>query len=176
MEFEEGRMSANQPEAGKTSPSRGEKKSAESHQLAISMDSMGDYEFRVRFDKAFYSDLLMDEPPPLGGDKAPNASRVLAAAVGNCLSASLLFCARKAHVNIQGVHTEVKVNYVRNEQGRLRIGKIDVDIQPRFDPAELQKAQRCLELFEDYCVVTQSVRKGIDVSVAVNTSASTAVE
>jgi organic hydroperoxide reductase OsmC/OhrA len=79
-------------------------------------------------------------------------------------------------VNIREVHTEVKVNYVRNEQGRLRIGKIDVDIQPKFDPAELQKAQRCLELFEDYCVVTQSVRKGIDVSVAVNASASAAVE
>ena len=169
-------MSANQTEAGKTPPSQGGKKSTESHQFAISMDSMGDYEFRVRFDKAFYSDLLMDEPPPLGGDKAPNASRMLAAAVGNCLSASLLFCARKAHVNVQGVHTEVRVNYVRNEQGKLRIGKIDVAIEPKFDPAEIQKAQRCLELFEDYCVVTQSVRKGIDVSVAVNTTVSPAVE
>jgi organic hydroperoxide reductase OsmC/OhrA len=144
----------------------------ESRKFAITLDSMGDYEFRIRFDKESFNELIMDEQPPFGSDKGPDASRILAAAVGNCLSASLLFCARKARVNIEGMHTEVQVDYVRNEKGRLRIGKIGVDIHPRFDPAELPKAQRCLELFEDYCAVTQSVRNGIDVSVAVDTTQS----
>jgi len=148
----------------------------ESRGFAITMDNLGEYEFRVRFDKELYEELVMDEQPPLGSDKGPDASRLLAAAVGNCLSASLLFCARKARVDIEGIHTEVKVDYVRNEQGRLRIGKIGVDIRPRFDSAELPKAQRCLELFEGYCVVTQSVRKGIDVTVEVNTSQSSKAE
>jgi len=111
--------------------------------------------------------LCGDEPPPLGKDKAPNASRFLAAAVGNCLSASLLFCARKSRVDIEGVHTEVTVHYARNEQGRIRIGKIDVQVEPRFAESDPAKMQRCLEIFEDYCVVTQSVRKGIDISVLV---------
>ncbi len=144
-----------------------EKGSVESRQFSITVDSLGDYEFRVSFDKESHGALLMDEPPPLGGDKGPNASRILAAAVGNCLSASLLFCARKARIGVQTIHSEVKVTYSRNDKGRLRIGRMEVVISPRFNSADLPKAQRCLELFEDYCVVTQSVRQGIEISVSV---------
>lgn len=161
-------MDHTQPEAAKPDPDGERRKSAESQQFGITMDSTGDYEFRIRFDKESYGVLTMDEPSPLGTDRGPNASRILAAAIGNCLSASLLFCARKARINIHNVHTEARVNYTRNEQGRLRIGKIEVEVYPRFDSADLPKAQRCLELFEDYCVVTQSVRQGMNISVRVN--------
>jgi uncharacterized OsmC-like protein len=109
----------------------------------------------------------MDEPPPLGQDSAPNPSRLLAAAVGNCLSASFLFSARKVRASLESLHTTVKVWYARNEKGRLRIGKIKVEIEPKFDPADADKIARCIGIFEDYCVVTQSVRTGVDTSVTV---------
>jgi uncharacterized OsmC-like protein len=49
---------------------------------------------------------------------------VLAAAIGNCLSASLVFCAaRKAGVKLSRVSAEVKVQIVRNENKRLRVGR-----------------------------------------------------
>ena len=140
---------------------------SEPAKISITMDQIQDYQFRVKFDKEQYPDLLMDEPPPAGRDTAPNASRLLAATVGNCLSASLLFSARKVRANIEAIHTTVKVWYARNETGRLRIAKIKVEIEPKFDAADIDKIQRCLDIFEDYCVVTQSVRRGIDVSVAV---------
>jgi uncharacterized OsmC-like protein len=136
-------------------------------QFSITMDQIQDYEFRVKFDKDQYPDLMMDEPPPVGGDTAPNPSRLLAAAVGNCLSASLLFSTRKLRVNLRRIHTTVKVWYARNEQGRLRISNIKVEIDPEFDEADAAKMERCLSMFEDYCVVTQSVRKGFNVSVTV---------
>ena len=136
--------------------------------ITITMEQIRDYEFRVKFDKEQYPDLLLDEPPPVGHDTGPNPSRLLAAAAGNCLSASFLFSARKMRVNIQSLHTTVKVWYTRNEKGRLRIGKMKVAIAPKFDPADASKIQRCLELFEDYCVVTQSIRSGIDVSVSMD--------
>lgn len=135
--------------------------------FSITLDQVQDYEFRVKFDKEQIEDLMTDEPPPLGRDKAPNASRLLAAAVGNCLSASLVFCARKARLNMQGLHTEVALQYARNEKGRLRVGQIDVEIEPKFDESQPDKAERCLGLFEDYCAVTQSVRGGIPISVSV---------
>jgi uncharacterized OsmC-like protein len=141
--------------------------SAEPGRFSITLDSIKDYEFRVKFDKEQFEDILMDEPPPVGGDTGPNAPRLLAAAVGNCLSASLLFCARKSRVDVDGLHTEVSVQYTRNEKGRIRIGKIEVAIEPKIDRSEPDKAQRCLDLFQDYCVVTESVRKGIEVSVEV---------
>ena len=141
--------------------------SDESRQFTISIDCIKDFEFRVKFDNPSYQDLMMDEPPPVGQDSAPNPSRLLAAAIGGCLSASLLFSARKLRLNMQGMHSQVTVQHTRNEKGRLRISKIDVEISPDIAEPDPQKLQRCLDLFEDFCVVTQSVRKGIDVSVTV---------
>jgi uncharacterized OsmC-like protein len=139
--------------------------------FTITLDQVQDYEFHVKFDKAQFQDLMTDEPPPLGRDTAPNASRLLAAAVGNCLSASLVFCARKARLEMRGLHTEVSLQYARNEKGRLRVGKIDVVIVPKFDESQPEKTERCLGLFEDYCTVSQSVRAGIPMSVSVRREA-----
>lgn len=136
-------------------------------EFQISVEQISGYEFRVRFDKEQYPELLMDEPAPLGKDSAPNPSRVLSAAIGNCLSASLLFCAAKSRIEIGPVRTTIKTQLGRNQNGRLRIMKVTVDIDPQIKPEDRDKAQRCLALFEDYCVVTQSVRGGIDVDVNV---------
>lgn len=139
----------------------------EERQFSISLDCIEDYEFRVRFDGTPYGDLVMDEPPPVGADKGPNPARLLAAAVGGCLSASLMFSARKLRLPVTGMHTDVRVGLGRNEKGRWRIGRIEVDLTPSLENPDPTKWRRCLDLFEDFCIVTQSVRKGIDVAVKV---------
>src|SRR5512135_201304 len=101
-------------------------KSEGSRRFSISMDCIRDYRFRVHFDKRQYADLEMDESLPVGSDSAPDAARILAAAIGNCLSASLLFCVRKAGASVEDLHTEVEVAIARNEKGRLRITKVEV--------------------------------------------------
>jgi organic hydroperoxide reductase OsmC/OhrA len=136
-------------------------------EFAIAIEQIQDFEFRVKFDKDQFAELAMDEPAPLGQDRAPNASRVLAAAVGNCLSASLLFCLKKARIEAGPIHTMVRTRIARNEQGRLRIAGVEVEIDPHIAAGDMQRAARCLEVFEDYCVVTQSVRQGIDVRITV---------
>lgn len=136
-------------------------------EFSITVEQLEDFEFQVRFDKPQYAELAMDEPAPLGKDAAPNAARILAAAIGNCLSASLLFCARKSKVTLGPVQTRVKARIARTEKGRLRIAGVEVEIDPQIAESEKEKAQRCLGLFEDYCVVTQSVRQGIPVDVTV---------
>lgn len=138
----------------------------EEKELSVSLELVKNYEFRVRFDEQM-AELLMDEPPPLGGGSGPNASKILAAAVGNCLSASLLFCLRKIRVEPKLLKTTVTTKITRNEQGRLRIGSSHVSISIGFDPENRSRLSRCIDLFENYCVVTQSVRSGIDVSVEV---------
>jgi organic hydroperoxide reductase OsmC/OhrA len=135
-------------------------------EFAIHMEQVDGYEFRVRFDKEQFAELHLDEPPPLGRDAAPNAARVLAAAVGNCLSASLLFCLKKAGHTLQGIHSDVRVQIVRTENKRLRIGAVDVVLHPRI-AADSEALAKCLGSFEDFCVVTQSVRQGLDVRVRV---------
>jgi hypothetical protein len=53
---------------------------------------------------------------------------VLAAAIGNCLSASLVFCLKKANVAPSGVTADVDVEIVRNESRLLRVGKVNVTL------------------------------------------------
>jgi organic hydroperoxide reductase OsmC/OhrA len=138
-------------------------------QFTLHIEQIDGFEFRVRFDKDQFADLRMDEPPPLGRDSAPNPARVLAAAVGNCLAASLLFCAQRAGVALAGIGADVDAALVRNERGRLRIGKVGVTLRPRLPAgADAAALSGCLGAFEDFCVVTQSVREGIDVAVSVD--------
>ena len=56
---------------------------------------------------------------------------------------------------------------VRNDKGRIRIGRIEVTIRMAEDAATFQHMDRCLAQFEDFCVVTESVRQGIPVQVRV---------
>lgn len=134
----------------------------------VTLSLEGGYRFRADFGDSFET-LLMDEPPPLGDSDGPNASRVLAAAIGNCLSASLLFCLRRSHIDVVSFTTEVYVVPDRNERGRLRIPSIRVRLSPVLAGDARERASRCLDIFEDYCVVSASVRDGIDVTVAVDT-------
>ena len=125
------------------------------------------YRFTVDLGETFAT-LAMDEPAPLGEGSGPNASAVLGAAVGNCLSASLLYCLRRAHVEVEGLTAEVEVTPDRDGRGRLRIGSIAVRLHPVLGEGGEGRVARCLELFEDFCVVTASVRNGIRIDVAVD--------
>ncbi len=144
----------------------GQPVSAVASRFSIHVEQIDGFEFRVKFDKDQFAPLLLDEPPPLGRDVAPNAARVLAAAIGNCLSASLVFCLKKANVAVSGVSADVDVEIVRNEARRLRIGKVNVTLHTNLPPNDPALAS-CLATFEDFCMVTQSVRQGIDVAVRV---------
>ena len=124
------------------------------------------YRFRVDFGDG-RGVLLMDEPAPLGDGSGPNAAAVLGAAVANCLSASLLFCLRKARVEVRSLGADVEVTSSRNERGRLRVSGVRVQLHPDLAPGNEGRVGRCLELFEDFCVVTEAVRGGIEVDVTV---------
>ena len=125
------------------------------------------YRFRAEFDEPEIPPLRMDEPPPLGVGVEPSPTQVLASAVGDCLSASLLYCLSRAHVEPTGMRAVVEGETERNEQGRLRIRELRVRLEPEVDAEQAGRLARCVDLFEDFCIVTQSVRAGIDVQVEV---------
>jgi uncharacterized OsmC-like protein len=118
--------------------------------------------------------LTIDEPPPTGDGAGPNPAALLAAAVGGCLAASFTFCLRKARIDPEGVVARAEARLVRNETGRFRIGDITVDLTVGVSGNDGPKLARCSSLFEDFCIVTESVRRGIPVTVTVRTSDATA--
>ena len=140
---------------------------SEEGRFTLHLEQLEGYEFKVRFDWDQVPELIVDEPPPLGGRAGPNPSRLLAVAAANCLSASLLFCVTKNEQPAGAVKTAVTCRMVRNDKQRLRVGGLAVRIEVDETLADAARFKRCLDLFEDFCVVTASIRDGIPVAVEV---------
>ncbi len=106
----------------------------------------------------------------------PNPSRLLALGVLGCLSASFIFCLKKRNFKVDDFQSEAEITINRNEQGFWRVKKIDVSIKPKIEnPEALKRAKQCLKstkdgisFFEQYCIVTQSVRDGVKVNVNID--------
>lgn len=139
--------------------------------IAVTIEQVDNYEFRVRFDGTAVDDLTTDEPAPLGGDAGPNPSRLLVAAIANCLTASLLFALRKFRNTPGRLRADACARMGRNAEGRWRVAGVDVDLQLAEPATELLHVERVLAQFENFCVVTESVREGVPVAVRVHDGA-----
>ena len=139
--------------------------------ISFSLALRDGYAFTVDFGDAGIPPMTIDETPPLGHNDGPNPSRLLAASIAGCLGASLLFCLRKAHVDVATLNADVHVTNGRSEKGRLRVKKVAVRLAPAVPADQHIRMARCLEIFEEFCVVTASVREGMEIDVTVETQA-----
>lgn len=139
----------------------------ETSTFTLQIEQLHDFEFRVGFDSPDATKLLLDEPPPLGSSAGPNAARLVAAAVANCLSSSLLFCMRKFKHTPGMLRAAVTGELLRNDQGRMRLGRFDVTIHLAEPAADIGHFERCVQQFEDFCIVTESIRRGVPVGVRI---------
>ena len=140
------------------------------HTVTVTLTQDQDYRFAIAFG-AGVPTLYGDEPPPLGKGSGPSPSQLLAAAVGNCLSDSLLFALRKFKQSPEPIRTEVSALIGRNAENRLRVQEILVKLTLGAPRESLAHIDRALAQFEEFCTVSQSVRQGIPVSVEVYDSA-----
>ena len=136
-------------------------------EIVTKMKNIGGHKFQVEFDDPSYSKLIVDEPEPLGKGEGPNPVRLLSAAVGHCMSSSLVYCLDKARVRVGGIETIVNMELVKCEQGYWGIEGIGVKISLMVAEGDKGKVSRCLGLYEEYCTVTQGLRFGTRVTVDV---------
>jgi uncharacterized OsmC-like protein len=134
--------------------------------VSVRLAQVHDYQFDVQFGPGVPA-LLADEPPPLGQGQGPSPVQLLAAAVGNCLSDSLLFALRKYKQKPEPLQCEVTAEVGRNEQGRLRVLAMQATLTLGVPAEALEHLERVLGSFESFCTVTQSIAQGIPVSVSV---------
>lgn len=130
----------------------------------VSLRLLEKYLFEVDFGE--FGNVMTDEPPPLGDGEGPNPSAMLAAAVANCMAASLLFAMRK-HKDDPGELTATVSGTIDRVDGFLRVTRLDVKLHLGKAQADLPSIVKAVSQFENFCVVTQSVRHGIDVRVEV---------
>ncbi len=113
----------------------------------------------------FIDDTHQEEADMLG----PNPSRLLGLALLGCLSASFIFCLKKKELTVDDLKAEAELTITRNDKGFWRVKKVEVELNITIsDPETRKRADRCKKMFEQYCIVTQAVREGIDVEVNLN--------
>jgi uncharacterized OsmC-like protein len=134
--------------------------------VTVRLAQRQDYQFEVQFGPGVPT-LLADEPAPLGQGQGPSPVQLLAAAVGNCLSDSLLFALRKFKQQPEPLQCEVSAEVGRNAEGRLRVLGLQATITLGVPGQALEHLERVLTTFESYCTVTQSIAQGIPVRVQV---------
>jgi uncharacterized OsmC-like protein len=141
---------------------------SEEKTLTVELERMQDYSFKIDFGHEGMEALITDEEAPLGKGIGPNPSMLLSAAMGNCLSSSLLFCLKRARAEVKGMKTRANAKMTRNEKGRWRITEMDVEINAEVDKEYVSQMERCIAIFEEFCIVSKSVEQGIPFKVKVN--------
>lgn len=135
---------------------------SESKTFSLSLELLENFEFKVDFDE--YGYLITDEPPPLGRGEGPNPARLVGAAVANCLCASLLFALKKKKQELPAVRADI-MGEIAKLDDFWRIVKINVDIQADTATVDPDSLQSAIQQFENFCIVTQSIRRGIPIHV-----------
>ena len=138
----------------------------------VRLTQVQDYQFDVDFGTPGPA-LRADEPAPLGQGVGPSPVQLLAAAVGNCLSASLLFALRKFKQAPEPLACTVQAEVGRNAEGRMRVLGLSARLTLGVPAGTIEHLDRVLGSFESYCTVTQSVSPAIPVTVEVFDAAGT---
>lgn len=78
-----------------------------------------------------------------------------------------MFPLRKFRNTPGPLRAKAHARLARNERGRWRVAGMKVDLQLADPATSLHDIERALEQFEDFCIVTESVRAGVPISVSV---------
>ena len=122
-----------------------------------------------------FPSFIMDEPKAFhGNDKGPSAGEFLLVSIAGCQGVSFMFCLQKFGIEVEDmvVIVESKMKHVWHEEYDreiLNIIRIDVFIDLKLkDPEDEEDLMECFNVYQKYCVVTTSIRRGIPVDVKLN--------
>ncbi len=122
--------------------------------------------FKAKMDG--YHEAEMDELDPHGTDSAPNPADYLLLAVGGCLSSSFIYSISKFDISLKKMHAKVRGKYTRVDE-RVRIERVDVvlDIEPSTEQDLKEIEAWCIDVFRNFCIISESIRKGLPIGVTV---------
>lgn len=94
------------------------------------------------------------------------STKLLALSVLGCFAASFEFYLQKKEFSLSDLDGKAEVTLARNDKGFWRVKKIDIEILPKVDNPKMHKrTDQCKKLFEQYCIISESLRKGFEVNV-----------
>ena len=118
-----------------------------------------------------FTNITIDEPPDHGENKGPTPAEYLGIGIGSCLGVSLAYSCQKCDLAIEKLTVGVDLTLEDVEEEGASLQRVtgaaaEIEIQ-LVNPEDKEILEMCLQSFEKYCVVTQSVMLGIPVTVNV---------
>ncbi len=134
--------------------------------VKITLEQQEAYRFKIQFGSDAPA-MLTDEPAPLGAAAGPSPVELLISAVASCLTDSLIFALNKFKQPSDGIRTEAAGELGRNAANRLRVAKVSVTIHLGQPQGQIERLERILDQFEQFCTVSQSVAQCLPVHLTV---------
>ncbi|MBD3254334.1 MAG: hypothetical protein GF383_04535 [Candidatus Lokiarchaeota archaeon] len=122
--------------------------------------------------QSLYIDENIEKKDDLWG---PDAAQLLGMAVTGCLCASFVFCLSKRGLSVDNLDAHAEVSFRKTDKNYTRIKDIKVKLVPKANNKDtLKRIKQCMKeikgehmFFEETCIITPSVRDGIDIKVDV---------
>ncbi|MBD3195263.1 MAG: hypothetical protein GF317_09420 [Candidatus Lokiarchaeota archaeon] len=114
-----------------------------------------------------FTNIHIDEPGSFkGSDKGPSSVEYLLMGIGGCLGSSLSFCLQKKSVKVDEmiINLDGKLKHTGPKM-RLRLVKVDCNIFLSVKEGNQEDTEICEEQFREFCVITESIMKGIPITV-----------
>lgn len=123
--------------------------------------------FKCELGSLKMENLYIDEKSEKNSEKlGPSPVKLLGLSVLGCLAASFSFCLQKNNFSLTDLTGNAEVTIARNNKGFWRVNKIDIEIFPQIDSPKMRKrADQCSKFFEQYCIISESLRTGFEVNV-----------
>lgn len=126
----------------------------------------------VRGEHTLYSDEPDFLPVMAGDDEHPAPVDYLVFGLVSCQASVLRQCLEKSRIEDYRIRATGTIASMRGEPSPPkmpdhtgnRIGEIDISIALQVSPEDESRARRCLDVYDQGCIVGQSLRAGIEYS------------
>ncbi|MGV9173528.1 MAG: OsmC family protein [Promethearchaeia archaeon] len=120
-----------------------------------------------------FSNIHMDEPESFHGtNKGPSPVEYFLLGIGGCMASTFVFCCQKNEIEIHDISITIdgQLTHREDRENLLQFQKIEGYIMfiPKHGEQNKQAIKQCINDFQKYCVVSNSLRQGIPLSVNVN--------
>ena len=137
--------------------------------MKISIDWIDQLGFSA--DIRHFKNLLMDEPASFkGSDRGPSPVEYLLTGIGGCLGASFIYCCKINELKIKSLNIVVDGTLThKGPYNLLQLDHIDVELNVNeIEEKYKKKLDKCIGLFESYCVISNTLSTGLSIATTVN--------
>ncbi|MHA2289486.1 MAG: OsmC family protein [Promethearchaeota archaeon] len=115
-----------------------------------------------------FKDFNVDEPASFHGTNlGPSAVEYLLIGIGGCLGTTFIYCLQKRNIELESFEVEVD-GKLTHTGPKLLLRLVNIAVDLKYKPKETTPAvgiDECIKEFKDFCIVTNSIAKGIPIDV-----------